>query len=86
MYFDGPSIKDFVEQFHLMTHDYRTPERVEDEADYAAPIHYVYNRVGEQNIEADVKWWLEHGVPGTYCTLSKIAVTVGSCTFTWITK
>lgn len=63
-YFDGPGIKDFVEHIHLMTYDFRTPDRSEELADYSAPLYFVGNRIAEQNVEDNVQWWLSQQVPG----------------------
>jgi len=62
-YFDVPNLKDSVDHITLMTYDLRTPERVPSEADYTAPLQYVYNRDENQNVEAITSWWLKQGLP-----------------------
>ncbi len=57
-------MKDWLEHIHLMTLDYRTPERTKSEADYSAPLQLIKDRVPEQNVEATVNWWLNQKVPG----------------------
>jgi len=77
-YFDGAGIKDSLEHIHLMTYDFKTPDRVPNEADYSAPTQYVYNRNQEQNIEAIVKWWSEHGAP-----VGKLLIAIPTFARTW---
>lgn len=62
-YFDGPGIKDFIEHIHLMTYDYHTPERNEEQADYAAPTQLAGSRKADYNMEDTVKWWLDQKFP-----------------------
>lgn len=54
-----------LDQVHLMTFDFRTPERSPQEADYPAPLYYVHDRKSYQNVDATVRRWLEHGTDGT---------------------
>lgn len=53
-----------MEHVHLMTLDYKTPEKNEEEGDFSAPMQYVYGREPEDNVEASVKWWKDNQFPG----------------------
>lgn len=47
-----------------MTYDFKTPKRLPNEADFAAPTQFITGRNESYNIEAQVKWWLEQKIPG----------------------
>lgn len=76
-YFDGPGVKEFVEHVHLMTYDYRTPSRNDEQADYSAPTHLVGGRKTEYNIEEDLKWWM------TQMPAQKLLIAVPTFGRTW---
>ncbi|XP_026688874.1 chitinase-like protein EN03 [Diaphorina citri] len=62
VYFDVPSITQHLDMITLHAYDFRTPQRNPKEADYSAPLHFVYGRVPHQNANAMVRWFIEHGV------------------------
>jgi chitinase len=77
-YIDATNIKDSVEHIHLMTYDFRTPDRTEDQADYAAPTQLVGSRVPEQNLESVVNWWVTEKFPA-----NKLLIAVPTHGKTW---
>lgn len=64
VYYDYRVLAPLLDQVHLMTYDFRTPERSPLEADYPAPLYYVHDRKSYQNVDATVRRWLEHGTDG----------------------
>lgn len=55
MYFDFPGLQKYVDHFNLVTHDFRTSDRVPKLADHASPFKFVYaDRLAWQNIESQV--------------------------------
>ncbi|KAK3908023.1 Chitinase-like protein Idgf4 [Frankliniella fusca] len=61
VYYDYRVLAPLLDHIHLMTYDFRTPERTPQEADYPAPLYYVHDRKSYQNVDATVRRWLEHG-------------------------
>ena len=49
-----------------MTFDFQTPDRNEEQADYAAARELGGSRKAEYNVEDNVKWWLEQKIPGMF--------------------
>jgi len=62
IYYDYRVIAPLVDQIHLLSTDFVTPERVPQEADYSAPLFYVHDRKSYQNVDSFVRRWLENGV------------------------
>lgn len=60
-YYDVRSLTPYVDFINLWTFDFRTPKRTKTQADYSAPLHYMYDRNPQQNVNAVVRWWLEQG-------------------------
>ncbi|XP_044732058.1 chitinase-like protein EN03 [Chrysoperla carnea] len=65
VYFDVRKIIPEVDQVHLLAYDYYTPERNPKEADYPAPIYELIDRKPDANVNAAVRYWLDHGAPAT---------------------
>ncbi|XP_039299774.1 chitinase-like protein EN03 [Nilaparvata lugens] len=61
VYYDVKDILPYLEFINLWTVDFRTPKRTSDQADYAAPLYYQYDRKPHQNIDSTVRWWKEQG-------------------------
>ncbi|XP_015600167.1 chitinase-like protein EN03 [Cephus cinctus] len=78
IYYDARLLAPNIDTVHLWSFDQKTPERNPKEADYPAPIYESYGRVQEDNINNQVRYWLEHGTPG-----SKIVVGVPTFARTW---
>ncbi|XP_034943964.1 chitinase-like protein Idgf4 [Chelonus insularis] len=78
VYYDARLIAPNLDAVHLMTFDQVTPERNPKEADFPAPIYESYNRVPQDNVDASVRYWLEHGTPG-----GKIVVGIPAFARTW---
>ncbi|KAG8039870.1 hypothetical protein G9C98_000599 [Cotesia typhae] len=76
--FDARLLAPNIEAVHLMAFNQITPERNPKEADYPAPIYESYNRVPQDNIDASVRYWLEHGTPG-----GKIVIGIPAFARTW---
>ena len=67
-----------IDGVHLMAFDQKTPERNPKEADYPAPIYESYSRVVQDNIDFQVRHWLENGTPG-----GKLLVGIPTFARTW---
>nr|AXY94709.1 chitinase-like protein IDGF [Habrobracon hebetor] len=78
VYYDARLLTPNLEAIHLMTFDQKTSERNPKEADYPAPIYESYGRIPQDNIDASVRYWLEHGTPG-----NKIVVGIPTFARTW---
>ncbi|KAF7987648.1 hypothetical protein HCN44_003511 [Aphidius gifuensis] len=78
VYYDIRLLQPNIDAVHLMTFDQKNPERNPDEADYPAPIYESYGRTLQDNIDFNVRYWLEHGTPG-----GKIVIGVPSFARTW---
>lgn len=78
-YYDPPALEHLVDHVHLMTLDYKTPERDEEEADFSAPMQFVYGREAEDNVEASVKWWKDLKFPA-----NKLFIAIPTYGVSWI--
>ncbi|XP_011297816.1 chitinase-like protein EN03 [Fopius arisanus] len=78
VYYDARLLSPNLDAVHLMAFDQRTPERTPKEADYPAPLYESYGRIPQDNIDATVRYWLEHGTPG-----GKIVVGIPAFARTW---
>lgn len=78
VYYDARLLAPNIDAVHLMAFDQKTPERNPKEADYPAPVYESYGRVAQENIDTSVRYWLEHGTPG-----SKIVVGIPAFARTW---
>lgn len=60
-YYDAKMLCPQADFVNLWTFDFRTPKRSKPQADYTAPLYYMYDRNPHQNADAHVKWWKENG-------------------------
>lgn len=63
-YYDATALNQLVDHVHLMTLNYKTPEKDDEEGDFSAPMKFVYGRNVDDNVEASVKWWKDRNFPG----------------------
>jgi chitinase len=63
LYFDVPSIKNFVDFVNIFAFDVYTPDRNPKEADYPAPILPVSDRNTEENVDAWASFFIAGGLP-----------------------
>ncbi|XP_046478950.1 chitinase-like protein Idgf4 [Neodiprion pinetum] len=78
IYYDARALTPNIEAVHLFAFDQKTPDRNPKDADYPAPIYESYGRAFDENIDGQVRYWLEHGTPG-----SKIIVGIPTFARTW---
>ncbi|KAK0167192.1 hypothetical protein PV327_004623 [Microctonus hyperodae] len=78
VYYEARLLAPNIEAVHLLAFDQNTPERNAKEADYTAPIYESYGRVPDDNVDASVRYWLEHGTPG-----GKVVVGIPTFARTW---
>ncbi|XP_055594591.1 chitinase-like protein Idgf4 [Uranotaenia lowii] len=70
-FFDIPAIINYLDFVNIGAYDMQTPERNPKEADYAAPIQELNERVPGNNVDGLVKLWLGANAPS-----SKLIVTI----------
>ncbi|XP_012252132.2 chitinase-like protein Idgf4 [Athalia rosae] len=78
VYYDVRSLIPNLDAVHLFAFDQKTPTRNPKEADYPAPIYGSFGRVADDNVDASVRYWLEHGAPGP-----KVVVGIPAFARTW---
>ncbi|XP_075214662.1 chitinase-like protein EN03 [Lycorma delicatula] len=61
LYYDVKAITPYLDMINLWTVDFRTPKRTPQQADYSAPLYYIYDRNPQQNVDANVRWWIDQG-------------------------
>lgn len=61
VYHDIRALSPYLDQIHLMTFDYFSPDRQKEEADYPAPLYKPSGREDSPNVDATVRSWLERG-------------------------
>jgi len=77
-YYDARNLCPQLDMVNLWTFDFRTPKRFKPQADYSAPLYYMYDRNPQQNADFHVKWWMENG-----CDASKINLGIPTFGRSW---
>ncbi|KAG8288178.1 hypothetical protein J6590_023543 [Homalodisca vitripennis] len=77
-YYDVRNLAPQVDFVNLWTFDFRTPKRSKVQADYSAPLYYMYDRNPQQNADAHVTWWTSNG-----CDPSKLNLGIPTFGRSW---
>lgn len=78
VFFDIPAIINNLDYVSLPSFDFQTPARNHKEADYAAPLYELNERIKESNINYQVLYWLAQHAPA-----SKLIVGIPTFGRTW---
>ncbi|KAJ3656208.1 hypothetical protein Zmor_015303 [Zophobas morio] len=63
VYYDPRALSPNLEYVVLDAFDFYTPERNPKEADYPAPLYELVDRKPDENVDAQVRYWLSNGAP-----------------------
>ncbi|RZC35113.1 Glyco hydro 18 domain containing protein [Asbolus verrucosus] len=63
VYYDPRALSPNLEFVNLLAFDFYTPDRNPKEADYPAPLYELVDRKKDENVDAQVRYWLNNGAP-----------------------
>lgn len=65
MFYDPKFLAPHLDFVNLLAFDYYTPSRTPEIADFTSPIYELVDRRKDENIDAQVKYWISNGAPGS---------------------
>lgn len=78
VFFDVPAIINNLDFVTVSSYDFQTPDRNPKEADFAAPLYELNERIPESNVNFQVQYWI-----GQHAPASKLIVSIPTFGRAW---